>query len=127
MPLYAANYQLTNPVRAKKLDLVSPASIPVDELRRVSSGVYLEPIDRLSIAERQARDSSKSPISFETFIHAMWVSTLIDRLVRGRIFLNIFVSLELASITASHLGEACFLPYNVDVVEVSSNCVLFKS
>ena len=127
MPLYAANYQLTNPGKVKKLDLVSPASIPGDELRRVSSGVYLEPIDRLSIAERQARDSTKSPISFETFIHAMWVSTLIDGLVRGRSFLNICASLELASITASHLGEARFLPYTLDVVKVSSNYVLFKS
>ena len=54
LPLYAANYQLTNPGRGKKLDLVDPASIPGDELRSVSSGVYLEPYDRLSLAELQA-------------------------------------------------------------------------
>ena len=89
--------------------------------------MYLEPIDRLSIAERQVRDRSKTPISFETFIHAMWVSTLIDNLVRGRSFLNICASLEMASITASHLGEASFLPYTVDVVKLSSDCVLLKS
>ena len=127
LPLYAANYQLTNPGRGKKLDLVDPASIPGDELRRASSGVYLEPIDRLSIAERQARDSTKSPISFETFIQAMWVSTLIDGLVRGRNFLSVCASLEMAAITASHLGEASFLPYTVDVVKVSSNFVFCLS
>ena len=58
LPLYAGNYQLTNPGKGKKVDLVDPASIPGDELRSTRSGVYMEPYDRLSLAERQARDRS---------------------------------------------------------------------
>ena len=57
----------------------------------------------------------------------MWVSTLIDGQVRGRNFINICASLELTAITASHLGEASFLPYTVHVVKVSSNFVFVLS
>ena len=102
------------------MDLVNPASFPGDELRRVSSGVYLEPVDRLSLLERQARDRSKSPVCFEVFIKAMWVSYLIDGLVRGRKFVDVCANLQMAAVTASHLGEANFLPYTVEVVKVSS-------
>ena len=93
-PVYSANYQLTNPGRGKKVDLVDPASFPGDELRRASSGVYLEPMDRLSLPERQARDSTKSPVLFETFIQAMWVSNLIDGLLRGWKFLDVCATLD---------------------------------
>ena len=58
---------------------------------------------------------------------AMWASKFLDSLVRGQSFLNICASLEMTSLTASHLGEASFLPYNMDVVKVSSDCVLFES
>ena len=89
-------------------------------MRRASGGVYLEPIDRLTLPERQARDSSKSPVCFEIFIQAMWVSYLIDGLVRVRKFVDVCANLQMAAVTSSHLGEAAFLPYTVDVVKVSS-------
>ena len=104
LPVYSANYQLTNPGRGKKVDLVDPASFPGDELRRVSGGVYLEPIDRLTLLERQARDRSKSPVCFEIFIQAMCVSYLIDGLVRGRKFVDVCANLQMAAVTGSHLG-----------------------
>ena len=119
LPVYSANYQLTNPGRGKKVDLVDPASLPVDELRRISGGVYLEPVDRLSLLEREARERSKSPVCFEVFVKAMWISYLIDGLVRGRKFVDVSANLQMAAVTASHLGEAAFLPYTVDVVKVS--------
>ena len=57
---------------------------------------------------------------FEVFIKAMWVSSLIDGLVRGRKFVDVCTNLQMAAVTSSHLGEAAFLPYTVDVVKVSS-------
>ena len=101
------------------MDLVDPASLPGDELRRISGGVYLEPVDRLSLLEREARERSKSPVCFEVFVKAMWISYLIDGLVRGRKFVDVSANLQMAAVTASHLGEAAFLPYTVDVVKVS--------
>ena len=119
LPVYSANYQLTNPGRGKKVDLVDPASLPGDELRRISGEVYLEPVDRLSLLEREARERSKSPVCFEIFVKAMWISYLIDGLVRGRKFVDVSANLQMAAVTASHLGEAAFLPYTVGVVKVS--------
>ena len=119
LPVYSANYQLTNPGRGKKVDLVDPASLPGDELRRVGGEVYLKPVDRLSLPEREARERSKSPVCFEVFVKAMSISYLIDGLVRGRKFVDVSANLQMAAVTASHLGEAALLPYIVDVVKLS--------
>ena len=57
---------------------------------------------------------------FRGLHEAMWVSYLIDGLVRGRKFVDVSANLQMAAVTSSHLGEAAFLPYTVDVVKVSS-------
>ena len=119
LPLYSCNFQVKNPGKGKKLDLLDPAAVNVDELRPTLGDVYLEAGEAFSLPERQERDRTCTPLTEQGRLDKLWTAALVDGLVHGSNFNSVCHSLESRACSISlGVDGACFMPYTVDTVKV---------